>query len=428
MEKRELALDLMRYIDMSPCSYFAVQEAKEILNEKGFRELKMYDRWKIETGDKCYVIVNGSAIAAFVVGKKNVCDYGFKIVGAHTDSPGFRLKHNAVIKDGDFIRLNTEVYGGPILSTWFDRPLSIAGRVAYIDGSDIKSALLNIDENLCVIPNLCIHMNREVNKGFEINPQKHTLPIIYTGKKDECCENYIQNLIEENLGIEKDKVIDYDLYLYDRSKAEFVGKEGELVSAGRLDNLAMVHCGLTALMNSKDSDSTIVSYNTDNEEVGSKTVQGADSMLLATILRRISISLGASEEDHMRALDRSFIISADLAHAYHPNFSEEADVTNRPQMGAGPVIKVSASKSYVSDAMSSAEFINCCEKAKVPYQFFSNRSDKRGGSTIGPITEGKIMIKGVDVGNAIWAMHSVREIGSVEDHYSMYKTFLEFFK
>ncbi|WP_036729574.1 M18 family aminopeptidase [Peptoniphilus mikwangii] len=429
MDAVKISKELIEFIDNSPCSYFAVRNMAGLLEKFGFKKLECKDNWELKKGDKCYITNNDSSIIAFTIGRNDVEKTGFKIVGSHSDSPGFRIKNNAQMKFENNLKLNTEVYGGAILSTWFDRPLSIAGRVVLKSDNLLnpKIELVKIDRDLLIIPSLAIHMNRDINKGFEFNPQTHTLPLMGLAN-EEIKEDMLVDLLAKELSVSTDDITDYDLYLYDRNGGKILGLNNEFVSVGRLDNLAMAYISLKALMDTDSGSGVNVMVCTDNEEVGSSSRQGADSPMVENTLERIAIGLGKNREEFFRAIDLSYIISADMAHAVHLNFGEKADPTNRPLLGGGPVIKYAANKAYTSDAVSASIFKGLCDRAEVPCQSFYNRSDMRGGSTIGPITQNHINIKSVDIGNPMLSMHSVRELCAVDDNLYLYKVFLELYK
>lgn len=429
MEK-QLALELLDFLNNSPTAFHAVERVKEILMKDGFEELKEENKWHLKNGGKYYITKNSSAIMAFIMGKEKASESGFRLIGAHTDSPTFRIKPNPQIKaEGSYIKLNTEVYGGPILSTWYDRPLSLAGRVILKGDNPLKPVekLINIDKPLLIIPNLAIHMNRDVNEGYKINKQKDTLPLLSLVNDKMEQEDYLINLLERELNVSRNDILDFDLFLYEYEKGCLIGLNEEFISASRLDDLSMVHASIKAILNSKESNTTKVAICFDNEEVGSMTKQGANSPLLSNLLERIVVSQGGDREDFFRAASKSFMISADLAHAVHPNLGEKHDPVNRPVINKGPVIKYAASQSYTTDAQSAAVYMNICDKASVPYQKFVNRSDLRGGSTIGPLSASQINIASVDMGSPILAMHSIRELGGVKDHYYTTKSFEEFY-
>ena len=431
MENTNFAKNLIDFIYDSPTAFHATSTSKALLDNNGFKELKLNEKWRLEEGRKYYVTKNSSAIIAFKINSKNINKEGFRIIGSHSDSPTFRIKPNPEISaENTYLKLNTECYGGPILNTWLDRPLGIAGRVV-LKGDNIlqpKEMLINLEKPLCIIPNLAIHMNRSVNEGYAYNKQKDMLPLV--GLLNESLEKdeFLLKQICKKLKINKEEIIDFDLFLYEFEKGRLIGPNEEFISTGRLDNLSMVHASLHALINSKGQSGINVVAIFDNEEIGSSTKQGADSNMLLNILEIICIGLGKNREEFFNSIYSSFMISADLAHAVHPNITEKHDPINRPVMGKGPVIKINANQSYTSDAHSIAVYKSICKEANVNYQEFVNRSDERGGSTIGPISSTHLDIPSVDVGNPILAMHSIRELGSVDDHISIYKTFNKFYE
>ncbi|EGT3655197.1 M42 glutamyl aminopeptidase family protein [Clostridioides difficile CD149] len=431
MDSINFAKNLIDFICDSPSSFHAVESTKEILDKNGFEELVLNQRWNLRVGGKYYVTKNLSAIVAFVVNSEDIERDGFRIIGSHSDSPTFSIKPNAEIEaEKSYLKLNTECYGGAILSTWLDRPLGIAGRVVLKGDSILKpnERLIDFKKPICIIPNLAIHLNRSINDGHSYNKQKDMLPLV--GMLNDTLEkdNFLIKQIASNLDVNMDDIIDFDLFLYEFEKGSLIGANDEFISIGRQDNLAMVHASLNALVNTKGQHGVNVMAVFDNEEVGSSTKQGADSNMLLNILERICISMGKDREGFFESIYSSFMISSDLAHAIHPNIPEKHDPTNKPIMGKGPVIKINASQAYTSDGYSIAIYKNICREANVEYQEFVNRSDERGGSTIGPISSTHIDIPSVDVGSPILAMHSIRELGNVEDHYSIYKTFSKFFE
>ena len=421
---------LLEFLDNSPCNFLAVDTVKKILTANGFNEKKIDDKMTAKAGDKFFFTKNDSAIFAVIVGKKKPADTGFKIIAAHSDSPCFRIKPACEIPgEGGIMRLNTEVYGGPILYTWFDRPLSLAGRV-LLKGKDALhpvTKLLKIDRPLMCISHLAIHFNRAVNEGNHLSKQKDMLPILAKINRDMEWQNTMLNTVADELQVEASDIIDFDLMLYDVSKASLFGLNNEFISAGRLDDLSMVHAAITAITEAKDKDSTQVAAIFDNEETGSGTKQGAHSPVLANMLLRLVMALGGDFEDYGRAIHRSFMISADNAHAFHPNYPEKYDPTSHPSLGGGPCVKINANCKYMSDAHSAAIFKSLCQEADSPFQYFVNHSDVAGGSTLGNILTGQMDIEGVDVGNPVLAMHSVRETGSVDDHVNMIKVMKQFF-
>ena len=429
--KKKLAEELISFVNNSPTSFHATNMVKEYIEELGFEELLEEGKWTIKKGGKYYVKKNNSAIIAFEIGNGELEKDGFRLIGAHTDSPGFKIKPSAeMLVENHYVKLNTEVYGGPILSTWFDRPLSIAGRVLVKGKSLIKPEvkLLKVDRPILIIPNLAIHMNRSVNEGFAINKQKDTLPLVgFINDKLEK-QDFLINLISNEIGVNKDDILDFDLFLYEYEKGCLLGLEEDLISAGRLDDLWMVYCSVKALEDSSENKATKVMIAIDNEEIGSLTSQGANSSFIKNILERICLAMDIDREGFYRALSNSIMISADLAHAVHPNSSEKHDPSNRPVLGKGPVIKKAASGSYSTDAYSSAIFKNICNQVNVPVQEFVNRSDVRGGTTIGPMMSADLSIPVIDMGAPLLGMHSVRELAAVIDNYYCVKAFTSFYE
>ncbi len=422
---------LLTFLDASPVNFLAVKNIVDKLEDAGFKCIDpTLPIGNIKPGDKIYVTKNDSSVYAFHIGNKSLAEEGFNMICAHCDSPTFRIKPNAEITgDGNIVKLNTEVYGGPILSTWFDRPLTIAGRV-IVKSNDVmspKTMLLHIKRPLLQISNLAIHFNRQVNDGVKLSRQKDMLPIFGIVNDQLEKGNMLINLICEELKINKNDILDFDLYLADATPACTFGIHNEFISSGRLDDLSMCYAGLEALIASPCSNKTKVLAIFDNEETGSQTKQGAGSPFLASIIKRIAMAQGGNEESFWQAVERAFMISADNAHAWHPNYSEKYDPTNHPVLGGGPVIKFNAAQKYASDAVSAAIFASICNEAKVPCQRFVNHSDVAGGSTLGNILAASIPLRGVDMGNAILAMHSCRETGSTADHIYTVKAFTQFY-
>ena len=422
---------LLNFLDASPVNFLAVQNIVNELEAAGYRRIDpQMPIGKVEAGDKLYVTKNDSSVYAFHIGNKPLADSGFHMICAHCDSPTFRIKPNAeMLCEGGIVKLNTEVYGGPIMSTWFDRPLNIAGRV-IIKGDDPmnpKTLLLHIKRPLLQISNLAIHFNRQVNDGVKLSKQKDVLPLLGMVTSELERGNLLMNTICEELGIDAADILDFDLYLADATPACTFGVHNEFISSGRLDDLSMCFAGLEALLASPQADATKVLAIFDNEETGSQTKQGAGSPFLASIIKRIALAQSGTEEAFYQAVERAFMVSADNAHAWHPNYSEKYDHTNHPVLGGGPVIKFNAAQKYASDAVSAAVFSEICSKAGVPCQRFVNHSDVAGGSTLGNILASSIPLRGVDMGNAILAMHSCRETGSVIDHIYCVKAFTQFY-
>lgn len=427
---------LLSFLDASPVNFLAVKNLTEELQQHGYRRIDTTEALgTVKAGDKFFVTKNESSIYAFQIGRKPLAETGFHMICAHCDSPTFRIKPHAEIDcEGGIVKLNTEVYGGPIMSTWFDRPLTLAGRV-IVKSKDVMTPttlLLHVKRPLLQISNLAIHFNRQVNDGVKLSRQKDVLPILGIINDELEKGNLLMNIILEELNkqqtVAREDILDFDLYLADATPACTFGAHNEFISSGRLDDLSMCFAGLEALLASQPTDTTQVLAIFDNEETGSQTKQGAGSPFLSYMLKRIALAQGGTEEAYYQAVERAFMISADNAHAWHPNYSEKYDPTNHPMLGGGPVIKFNAAQKYASDAYSASVFAGLCKKAGVPCQRFVNHSDVAGGSTLGNILASSIPLRGVDMGNAILAMHSCRETGSTADHEFCVKVFTQFYQ
>lgn len=421
---------LIEFLNESPVNFLAVNALRSRLDAEGFTHCDASKALpSMKAGDTYYFTKNDSSLYAVRIGKKPLAEAGFHVVCVHCDSPTFRIKPAAEIHgEGGVVRLNTEVYGGPILSTWFDRPLSLAGRVivATDDAMRPETRLLHIKRPLLTIPNLAIHFNRQVNDGVKLSPQRDMLPVMAAQINDKA--PVLLPLISKEVGCAVEDILDFDLYLYDTTPACRVGLNEELISSGRLDDLSMVHAGLEALLSAdKQPEVTQVLAVFDNEETGSHTKQGAASPFLATVLQRIVAQQGGDFEAYACAVENAFMVSADNAHAWHPNHPDKMDPTNHPVLGGGPVIKFNAAQKYASDAASAAVFASICKEAGVPCQRFVNHSDIAGGSTLGNILAASLPMRGVDMGNPMWAMHSCRETGSCADHEYCIKAFRKFY-
>ena len=426
---------LLKFLDASPVNFLAARNIACELEQNGYRRLDpQQPLGELKAGDKVYVTKNDSSVYAFHLGRKPLAETGFHMICAHSDSPTFRVKpHAEMTGEGGLVRLNTEVYGGPILSTWFDRPLTLAGRV-IVRGKDAMSPetmLMHVRRPLLQISNLAIHFNRQVNDGVKLSKQKDMLPLLGLINDELEQGNLLMNVIVEELSkqrpVSHEDILDFDLYLADTQPACTFGVHDEFISSGRLDDLSMCFAGLEALIAAPESDTTQVLAIFDNEETGSQTKQGAGSPFLASMLMRIARQQSGSEEAYWQAVERAFMISADNAHAFQPNYAEKYDPTNHPMLGGGPAIKFNASQKYASDAVSAAIFAEICRKAGVPCQRFVNHSDVAGGSTLGNILASTVPLRGVDMGNAILGMHSCRETGSVADHEYCVRAFTEFY-
>lgn len=399
---------MLTFIQSSPTCYHAVENAGRELEKAGYGQLQENERWELAMGGKYYVTRNGSSLIAFQLptGKPK----GFHMIASHGDSPCFKLKESPEIRMEDaYVKLNVEKYGGMILSTWLDRPLSVAGRVVLTGGAGVRNVAISRD--LLVIPNLAIHMNPDINKGMEYNVQNDMLPLYAEGGSGKP----FMELVAEEIGILPEDILGSDLFLYNREKGRRFGARGEFVCAPRLDDLACVYTSLQAMLRGKPETYANLLVIFDNEEVGSTTKQGAASTFLQDTLMRIVESLKMKREDYSRLLADSFMISADNAHAVHPNHPEKADPTNRPYLNRGIVIKHHGSQKYTTDAVSAAVIKNICIQAGVPWQNYANRSDIAGGSTLGNISAAQVPVSTADVGLAQLAMHSAYETAGAED-------------
>ncbi|MFA5984103.1 MAG: M18 family aminopeptidase [Methylococcaceae bacterium] len=432
MTAEQYVNDLLAFIDASPSPWHTVNTIEKLLLAFGFKKLDETEKWQLEVGGRYYVIRGDSSIVILVCGLKPLSETGFKIIGAHTDSPGLRIKPNPANLLDSYLRLSVEVYGGPIIATFADRDLSLAGRVAYSQGDNsVAQALVKFDQVLLRLPNLAIHMNRGVNEeGLKFHKQFELPLILTTFAQSQLPLPYFKALLAQQAGVMAEQILSWDLALYDTQKGCFWGAEQEFFADSQLDNLASCHAALSALLDEQilQADSSLICAFFDHEEVGSTSLKGADGSFLPDILQRIALATGLDQQDYQRALAQSFMISADMAHAYQPNFPNAYDADHKVFVNQGPVIKVNANQRYSSDGYSEALFTRWCEQADVPYQKYSHRCDLPCGSTIGPALSAKLGIKSVDVGNPMWAMHSIRESAGVKDHTDMIKVMQRFFK
>lgn len=438
--------DLQNFLNDSTCNFTAVLTARRMLEASGFSQLSEDENWRLERGGKYYVVKNDTAIFAFVIGEELPENAGLRIISAHTDSPCFKLKpHCEMYGDGGVVSLNVEKYGGGIMSTWFDRPLSIAGRVMLRSDDPLRpvQVIIDLHSPVATIPNLAIHFNRQVNDGYKLSVQKDMKPVvgyfspeqIETYKKEGgvisslICE-YINSEGQMDKEITPDDILDFELCLYPAENAGLCGIGGKYIQSARIDDLSMAFCGLAAISEecSLPSASTRVIALFDNEETGSGTKQGAASPVLRHIAERICLSTSDNSQAFYKTLAKSFMISADDAHGWHPNYNEKYDPTNHPVLGAGPVVKINANCKYMTDGRGAAVFHALCDLAGVNMQYFVNHADVAGGSTLGNISSAQLDIDGVDVGCAIWAMHSARETAALSDHFDMIKVFRQFLK
>lgn len=404
----EILRDLMNFLDSSVTMFHAINECEKVLQNCGYIYLPENEKWNIRAG-KYYTKRNSSSLIAFDIANG---DYHFQISAAHSDSPTFKLKDRPIIESNGYLKLNVEAYGGMIDATWLDKPLTLAGRVMVDTKDGIETRLLNIDKDLLIIPNVPIHFNREINKGFAFNNQVDMLPVFSAGN---LCEADFDKMLAKELGVKPEAILAKDLYLVNRQKAKVIGYDNELISSGRLDDLECVYTSLLGFIEAMNNDHINVFAVFDNEEVGSVTKQGAMSTFLVSTLNRINKALGKSDEDYYRAIAKSMLISCDNAHAIHPNHPELFDVKNRPVLNKGIAIKESANQKYTTDAFSRAVLKKILDKNNIPYQTFANRSDIIGGSTLGNLSNTAVSMNAVDIGLPQLAMHSAYETAGAKD-------------
>jgi aspartyl aminopeptidase len=415
-EFRAYATDLLQFIDASPSPWHAVHSTEQRLQAQGFSELKEAERWKLQPGGRYYVVRDGASIIAVKLGKKSLAETGFRMIGAHTDSPGLRLKTHAAHASNGMVRLGVEIYGGPILATFTDRDLSLAGRVNVRTASGFASHLVKFAQPLLRLPNLAIHMNRDVNEqGLKLNKQTE-LPLLFSlsNEKLGAREQFLELLADE-LGVSTKEIVNYELNVFDTQQGSFWGAEQEFIANSQLDNLASCHAALSAMLAVESPDATTICAFFDHEEVGSESAAGAGGSFASDVIDRISLCLEMDEEAQHCASAKSFFISADMAHAYQPNFPNAYEPNHHVLVNAGPVIKTNSNQRYSTNADTAARFMTLCERAGVPFQHYTHRTDLGCGSTIGPIIASRLGVASVDVGSPMWAMHSLRESAGVQD-------------
>ena len=413
-EYKNTAKEMLEFIRKSPSCFHAIASVKEMLTEKGMTELRETEDWTLQAGKGYFVTRNASSVIAFRLPDAIAGVKGFHLIASHSDSPSFKIKeHPENTVENHYVKINVEGYGGMILSSWLDRPLSVAGRIVVRNKDGVETKLVNVDKDLLMIPNVAIHMNREINKGFNYNPQVDMQPLfaeVVDGKAPS-----LMKVIAKSAGVKKDDILGHDLFLYAREKGRFFGAEGEFVFSPRLDDLQCAYASAKAFAEAVPAEYINVCAVFDNEEVGSSTKQGADSTFLEDTLRRVAESLGMTGSQYLRLVAGSFLISADNAHAVHPNHPEKADPTNRPYLNKGIVIKYHGSQKYTTDAVSAAKMKTICEEAKVPFQTFVNRADLVGGSTLGNISTAHVSVSSVDIGLPQLSMHSAVETAGMMD-------------
>ncbi len=410
------ARDLLDFIDASPSPWHAVATCEARLRAAGFTALDESCRWSLQAGGRYFVTRGGSSIIAFVVGSAPLAERGLTMIGAHTDSPGLRLKPKPAEESAGLVRLGVEVYGGPILATFADRDLSLAGRVNVRTGKGIENRLLRFDEPLLRLPNLAIHMNREVNEGgLKFNKQTE-LPLLLGVADDDAAEQRFRAPIAAALDVAPEDLLTWELAAYDTQKGVLWGANREFIADSQLDNLASCHAALSALLATEEPEQSCLIAFFDHEEVGSESAAGAGGSFVSDLLARLAGAFGLDDEDRRRMLAASFFISADMAHGWHPNFPAAYEPCHHSLVNAGPVIKSNANQRYSTTATTAAQFMSICERAGVPCQQYAHRTDLGCGSTSGPIVAAQLGIPSVDVGSPMWAMHSIRESAGVLDH------------
>ena len=422
MNSKTTSEKLIQFIENSPSAFHTVETIKFLLLKNNFSELCENKHWHITAGGNYFVTRNNSSLIAFSIPENPLA--GMRIIASHSDSPTFKIKENPEMQvDKKYVKLNVERYGGMICSPWFDRPLSVAGRIIVKENDEFVTKLVDVDRDLLMLPNLAIHMNREVNDGYKYNAQKDMLPLY----GDIASKDTFMKTIAETAGVKENDILAHDLFLYNRIKGTIWGANEEFLSSSRLDDLQCAFASLKGFLQGEKKAHLAVHCVLDNEEVGSGTKQGAASTFLYDVLVRINECMGYSYENYVRNLAKSFMLSADNAHAVHPNYSDVADPVNRPYLNEGIVIKYSANQKYCTDAVSAAMFKDICKKADVPYQVFTNRSDILGGSTLGNISTTKVALNAVDIGLPQLAMHSPYETAGIKDTWYLIQAAGKFF-
>lgn len=420
---------LFQLLEGATSQFHTVKNVKEELLEQGFEELLLKQNWELKKGGKYLLEHHGSTIFAFTVGTDFKAEDGFRIAAAHGDFPGFRIKPNAQMETGGYLQLNTETYGGAILSTWLDRPLSVAGRVAVRSDDVFKPEiqLIDLKKPILIIPNLAIHFNREMNKGVELRKQVEMIPI-YGTTSEQMTEDAFLQYIADELQVDKKDILDYELTIYNTDKPSFVGLTDEFVSAPRLDNLTSTQALVEGIVEGERTSGLNMMIVFDHEEIGSRSKQGAASTLLTTILEKIYLSLGMTKVEFINALEESLFLSVDVSHAYNPNYAAKYDLTNRHVLNRGFAIKEASSQSYATDSEAIAIVQQICEKEGIPYCKFVNHSDSAGGGTIGAISSAMLPVRTVDMGVPLWAMHSSRETMGAKDYESLVEFMTAYYK
>jgi aspartyl aminopeptidase len=419
---RAQAQDLLAFINASPSPWHAVHECEQRLQAAGFNRLEESERWALAPGSRHYTVRGGSSLIAFSVGSEAARAAGLTLIGAHTDSPGLRLKPKPAAEASGMVRLGVEVYGSPLLATFADRDLSLAGRVTVRTGNGFESRRVRCEQPLLRLPNLAIHMNREVNEaGLKFNKQTE-LPLLLGLADGDSAEARFRQPLADQLGVDPADLLTWELLAYDTQPGSFWGVDSEFIASRQLDNLASCHAALTALLAAPPTSGSRLVALFDHEEVGSESAAGAGGSFITDVIARLAAGAGLDAEDQRRMLAQSFFISADMAHAWHPNFPAAYEPGHHVRVNGGPVIKHNANQRYSTTAASAARFIGFCAQAGVPCQQYAHRTDLGCGSTIGPIIAARLGVASVDVGSPLWAMHSIRESAGTFDHAWMIAT------
>ena len=432
MQKDDFNRDLLSFLSQSPTPYHAVKQLRDALEKHGFVRLSESEQWQLTPGHRYYVTRNDSSLIAFIYGHDDITQHGIRMVGAHTDSPCLKVKPNPELKRQGYLQLGVETYGGVLLNPWFDRDLSIAGRVVYreTEGGPLRQTLINFERPVAILPSLAIHLDREANNSRTVNPQTDIPPLLFVQPPDSAeSETDFRALLASELGqlIQADDkkaptIIDYELCLYDCQRPSLVGLNNDFIVSARLDNLLSCYTGMQALLESGNDVTSLLVCN-DHEEVGSASACGAQGPMLQSVLER----LYPDTEERTCIINRSLMVSADNAHGVHPNFKDKHDSNHGPVLNAGPVIKVNANQRYATSSVTSALFRTFCEQQGVPVQVFVNRTDLGCGSTIGPITASEVGVPTLDVGVPTFAMHSIRELAGSEDAHNLYRVLRAFY-
>lgn len=428
MQDSEFVDGLLDFIQASPTPFHAVEQMSSILDDAGFQRLKEADAWQCSSPGKYYVTRNDSSIIAFTLGG-SLAEKGLRMVGAHTDSPCLKVKPNPEIIKESYLQLGVEVYGGALLNPWFDRDLSLAGRVSYVtENGEVDNALIDFIKPVAVIPSLAIHLDRKANEKRTVNKQQHIPPILMKMPSDnietpDFREMLLRILLKQQPDSSAEKVLEYELSFYDVQPPAVIGLHQDFIASARLDNLLSCYTGLMSLLKAGEEQNCLLVCN-DHEEVGSMSAAGAQGQFLGSVLQRLC----SSPEELARTIDQSMLISADNAHGIHPNYADKHDSNHGPVLNQGPVIKVNANQRYASNSETSAAFRYICEEADVPVQSFVVRTDMACGSTIGPITASEIGVRTLDVGVPTFAMHSIRELAGRWDGYYLYRALREYFQ